>query len=338
MARFREGRGRKTETLLTGTSGSVREQFVVTLTAMMSTRRAFLNWVSGIVSSVLLAALAVGQPGPGTTGEGPLYPPANGMREAGPRWYALVGVTLHATPEQTINNATVVFRDGIITAVGEGLAPPDGARVYDQHGMHVYAGFIDPFIEVDAPRPDAGSPGVHWNGAVTPQRSALDGGGLAPAEAERLRSLGFTAGVISPKGGIFRGSASLVPLAPRPADKSEARAVAYVPRVGTVVSLLNADENENAPAYPDSQMGAIALVRQTLMDAAWQRENRGKQPHDVVPAIEPLEDPSTPMWMVATDELEVLRFAKIAKEAGRQGVYVGSGSVFHFALGIVSLN
>jgi imidazolonepropionase-like amidohydrolase len=323
--------------IATSKVGCVDKRFAVTLAAMMSTRRAFLNWICGTVSSVLIAALALGQPGPGTTGEGPLYPPANGMREAGPRWNAIVGVTLHVSPEQTVNNATVVFRDGIITAVGEGLTPPEGARVYDHRGMHVYAGFIDPFVEVDAPRPEANAPGVHWNGAVTPQRSALDGAGLAPVEAERLRSLGFTAGVLSPKGGIFRGSASLVPLAPRPTDKSEARSIAYMPRVGTVVSLLNADENENAPAYPDSQMGAIALVRQTLMDAAWQRDNRGKHPQYMVPAIEPLEDPATPMWMVATDELEVLRLAKIAKEAGRQGVYIGSGMEFRRLAPIAAL-
>ncbi len=304
---------------------------------MILTRRAFLNWVSGAISTTLIAALAIGQPRPGNSGDGPLYPPANGMREVGPRWSAIVGVTLHASPERTLTNATVVFKDGVITAVGEGLAPPDGARVFEQHGMHVYAGFIDPYIEVDAPRPDAGAPGVHWNGAVTPQRSALDGAGIGTADGERLRSAGFTAGVISPKGGIFRGTAALVALAPRPTDKSESRSIAYDARVANVVSLANLEENENAPAYPDSQMGAIALVRQTLMDAAWQRENRSKRPSEVVPAIEPLEDAAKPMWMVAADELEVLRLAKIAKEAGRQGVYVGSGVEFRRLAPIAAL-
>ena len=61
-------------------------------------------------------------------------------------------------------------------------------QVWNGEGLHVYAGFIDAFVEVDAPAPDAESPGSHWNTNVTPQRSALDGDGIDVGElaAERL--------------------------------------------------------------------------------------------------------------------------------------------------------
>jgi len=301
---------------------------------MSMDRRAFLGWCRGVMSAlvlgVLLPTIGVAQPSTTspTTGTGPLYPPVNGVREVGPRWHALTGATLHASPEKTISNATVVFRDGVVTAVGEGLTPPPGARVHDLRGTHVYAGFIDCFVEADAPRPDAGGPGVHWNARVMPQRDVLAGAGVADAEAERLRSLGFTAAALSPKGGIFRGNVALVSLAPRPKDLSEARVVAYEPRLAMALALEYATNEDRGASYPDSQMGSIALARQTFMDAAWQKTNRRKNPGDALAALEPLENADTPLWMVSGDELEALRLMKVAKEAGRSGVLIGSGMEF----------
>ncbi|MDX2117356.1 MAG: amidohydrolase family protein, partial [Planctomycetota bacterium] len=297
---------------------------------MILSRRAFLGWLNATLSSLILCTLAIAQPAPtgAVSGQGPLYPPPNGMREVGPRWHAITGVTLHAAPDKTIDNATIVFRDGVITAVGEGLAAPDGARVHAMPGMHVYAGFIDPFVEVDTPQPDASAPGRHWNSKVTPQRDVLSGAGLPNDSAERLRTLGFTSAVITPKDGIFRGSAALVPLAPTPADRSVARINAYTPRLANVLALEINSDNDDKPAYPDSQMGAIALARQTIMDAAWQKAKGLKAGPDACAALESLENSETPLWMVASDELEILRLGKVAREAGRSGVFVGSGTEF----------
>ena len=66
--------------------------------------------------------------------------PLEGLRDASPRVHALVGARIVAAPDQVIDNGTIVVRDGVIEAVGAGLAAPADARVWDAKGRTIYAG------------------------------------------------------------------------------------------------------------------------------------------------------------------------------------------------------
>jgi imidazolonepropionase-like amidohydrolase len=153
--------------------------------------------------------------------EDPLSPPANGPRKLDTSWHRLVGATVHVDPERTIENGSVVMKDGAITWVGPTpqsddawrRVSADGAREWNCEGLHVYAGLIDAHVGVDVADDGVNLPGEHWNPKVTPQRSALDGEGLDKKTREALRELGFAAAAISPKSGVFRGSSALVSLA-----------------------------------------------------------------------------------------------------------------------------
>ena len=77
---------------------------------------------------------------------------------------------------------------------------PGGTRAVQLgDDAHVYAGFIESYKEIAAPAPEG--EGTHWNGRVTPQRSALDGGWIGESDAASLRKNGFTSAVIAPEGG-----------------------------------------------------------------------------------------------------------------------------------------
>ena len=56
---------------------------------------------------------------------------------------ALVGARIHTAAGPTIETGTIVFRDGVITAVGAGVSPPAGAEVVDLSGMVVMPGMLD---------------------------------------------------------------------------------------------------------------------------------------------------------------------------------------------------
>ena len=157
--------------------------------------------------------------------------------------------------------------------------------MHDATGLHIYAGFIEPYLEVEVPRPDLSAPGAHWNPRATPQRTALDKGsrGIDDRTGQTLRELGFTAAAISPKGGIFRGRAAVVSLAHPSGDPSSVGPRVYRDAPYSAVSFetsfvegITDPRTEPAPddvrwsSYPNSQMGAIALIRQTLSDADWQ--------------------------------------------------------------------
>jgi imidazolonepropionase-like amidohydrolase len=278
--------------------------------------------------AALLTAAMLAQPS-GTT---PYAPPANGPRRADPSWIALRDCTLHPRPGETLEHATVVMRDGVVQAViaGEGTPVPIGPRVVDSRGLHVYPAFIDAYVEVDAPAPAAGSPGLHWNSGVTPQRRALDGTGLDEAGASSLRSLGFGAAAISPRGGIFRGTSAVVSLAKPADDPSISKPPVYRADAYQACALETARSG-----YPGSLMGAIALVRQTLSDADYldslpdgPAKQAALQNDGCLLALSRRYDLSTPLVFDCQDELDELRVAKIAREFGRRVMLVGSGTEF----------
>ncbi|MBL8990471.1 MAG: amidohydrolase family protein, partial [Phycisphaerae bacterium] len=307
-------------------------------------------WAAALLAGGLAATVqAGGQPDP-------MVPPPNRVGRTDPTLHALVGATVHPTPDTTLYNATVVFRDGRIVSVEGSATPPPkadgpdakpaqqpappappGARVWDATGLHVYAAFVEPYLEVDAPRPDPEKKGVHWNTRITPQRSALDGKVMDEATARALRAIGFGAAAVSPKGGIFRGTSAVVSLA-RPAAEAAARARPEVYRdrayQAFAFELSAGDGGEGRwDSYPSSEMGAIALVRQTLLDADWQAERRTTgQERGALNALDALAKPATgeatPLLFDAADELQLLRGMKVPREFGRKAMVLGSGLEF----------
>jgi imidazolonepropionase-like amidohydrolase len=329
---------------------------------------------------------------PPTGAAEPNNPPANGPRITDSAWHAVTNVTVHVKPGTTLEHATVVVRDGRIVSVeGTPAAPkpegakdgskdgvkdgakpdkpqatdkpappepaapaaPAGSRVWDGTGLHVYPGMIDPYVEVDSPRPDPNEPGVHWNKRVTPQRRALDGP-VDDGLSKRLRDMGFVAAQLVPKGGIFRGSSAVVSLAEPPTSRSGSRPPIYREDVMQAVAFDTGgfgggggDSQDRWDSYPDSQMGAIALVRQTLMDSQWRAQGKKALTGGDAALAKEAEsmgfgEPAAidilakrdggggqRLMFVIDDELEILRAAKIAAEFKRpESVYVGTGTEF----------
>jgi imidazolonepropionase-like amidohydrolase len=266
----------------------------------------------------------------------PLSAPPNHVGGVDGRFVAFTGATVQIDPDTRIANATLVVRAGVIETVKEGGDAPAGARVVDARGLYIYPGFIDPFVEVDANRPDPTSKGAHWNYHVMPQRRALDGKGIDDATADSLRKLGFTAAGLSPKSGVFRGSGAAVSLAKPDGDPGEARPVVYSP---VTYQALSFEGTGDAPGgadgrwggYPSSQMGAIALIRQTLIDADYRQARlAGGMDAGTASCLDALATgEKTPALLFSVnDELEELRGWAIADEFKRRAVVIGNGTEY----------
>lgn len=61
---------------------------------------------------------------------------------------ALRGATIHTVTNGVIENGTIVFDAGLITAVGANVEVPAGARIVDVTGKHIYPGLIDAYSQV----------------------------------------------------------------------------------------------------------------------------------------------------------------------------------------------
>ena len=295
--------------------------------------------LGALLLAVFASSSAAGSGRP--TSEGLLDAPLNSVRRVATDTVLLVNATVHPEPGVVWRGGSVLIREGRIAAAGEGrIDAPAGARVIDLTGRHVYAGFIDPYVEVDAPGIGANTPGAHWNPFVTPQRDALAGVGVGDRDRSTLRRQGFTAAGLSPRGGVFRGLGAVVSLAEPPSDASAGRAAVYKARAFHSLGFDRAGWRTGG--YPSSHMGAIALQRQVLSDAAWRRDAlnydwvlpRGEDGREAPSCLNEL---ALDVLLVfdADHELKVLHAVDVAKEAGRPLVVMASGTEFR-ALGAVA--
>ena len=266
------------------------------------------------------------------TSTSPLAPPPNGPRAAPSTTTVLTHAVVHVSPTQTIDDAVVTIADGRITQVitqadydaRTGLPHPN---TRDLAGAHVYAAFIDPWVQVDTPAVDPHSPGAHWSSRITPQRDVLAGPGLTDAQAEKLRKLAVATAAITPKGGILRGAAAVVSTAKQPADPSQHLTTVYRTRAYDTVGYETANWLESA--YPTSHMGVIALIRQAILDQQAAATNNPNPDNDDAIAHVPT-GVSRPVFWNTSDALEALLADKVWSEFGLDNlVIVGSGADQH---------
>ena len=131
--------------------------------------------------------------------------PVEGLRVNTPRVHVLRGATLVPSPGKVVENSTVLLRDGLIEYAGATgkFKVPAGAREWDLSGRTIYAGFIDPWVELKVA--DAGGElARHWNSKIRPERFAAQSlGTISGDKIKELRGLGFTAAQLVPDARIF---------------------------------------------------------------------------------------------------------------------------------------
>ena len=252
--------------------------------------------------------------------------------------YAITGARIVTVSGPVIERGTVVVRDGLIAAVGAGVAAPPDACVIDGAGLTVYPGLIDASTTLGIPRPTpaAATPGAGGGlaglfGQSQPSATAPNSTqppGLQPevlaadiirpggAEIEAARSAGITAAQTAPRGNIFLGQSALINLAGETPQQMIVRSP-----VALYVGLTPLGGGQ----YPGSLMGALTSVRQLLLDArryreaqeAYERNPRGtrRPPQDrSLEALQPVLARRMPVVFQAEREREINRALDIARE------------------------
>jgi len=259
--------------------------------------------------------------------------PVAGMRDNGTGFHALVNARVVTGPGQSMDNATIVIRNGLIQSVSRNAAPA-GARVWDLDGHTVYPGFIDAHADLGMDQvPEGGDVGpTHWNPQV---RAWFSTTSSLQDDADRraaLRSQGFGTALVVPKQGIFRGSASVVNL-------GEAGVRDRVLRPDVAQSIGFQRSFQLGGSYPNSSMGTIALIKQTFMDADWyirawdayEQSGRAFLPPETSQALGALESAvqgNQPVLFETNSEEEYLRAKKIATDFSLDPWYRGSGQEY----------
>jgi len=198
-----------------------------------------------------------------------------------PHVYAISGARIVTAAGATIENGTIVIRQGLVDAVGASVAMPPDARVIDGKGLTVYPGLIDlsnrAAVEAAA-NPPPQNPGTReeverWKRAVLvqPQQLAARRTRVDTPDLARFASAGITTVLAVPTGEVFKGQSALINVV-APEDEPQIGSLADERRgrivVRTPVAVhLAMPARPTGNAYPQSLMGVIAFVRQTFLDA-----------------------------------------------------------------------
>lgn len=238
---------------------------------------------------------------------------------------------IHVDPSTSIKNGMFAIRDGKITAIGKSIKIPANSIVIDLAGKQVYPSFIDVFTHFGIEKPDgqSGSPysgnpqydasreGYYWNDHIRPETTALENFEYRLNDAEKLRNLGFGVVNTHTPDGIMRGTGMLVTL------NSEGTAGDRILNQRSAQYLSFEKSAKSKQVYPTSIMGAMALLRQTYLDADWYA-NGGAENKDL--ALEALNRNKELVQIFKTDDLlDEFRADKVGDEFGIQFIIMGNG-------------
>jgi imidazolonepropionase-like amidohydrolase len=293
--------------------------------------------------------------------------------------YALTGARVIAAPGRVFDPGVVVVRGGVIEAAGPDgkVIIPADARIFDLKGKTVYAAFIDPYVAADrlggkrprqpldeeegagggapagggqgaaASRAPSG-PGAHPYSTVRAEERSIDTLTVPDRVAEAYRRSGFAVVLAAPQAGILRGRGAVVSLADGPISGRILES-----EYGQFVTLEPerfdfANFGRAQIVYPASKMGAVALVRQSFLDALWWRDASAAyakhpagqaRPRFVAAnaALVAAAEGRETVVFESTDVLSLLRAAKIVKEFKLKARYIGAGDEYRLSGEVAAL-
>ncbi|ARK11722.1 amidohydrolase family protein [Fibrella sp. ES10-3-2-2] len=283
---------------------------------------------------LLLLLLAVGL---AQSGLAQITIPQNGVHDNRPNLYAFTNATIVVDPQTTLQNATLVVRNGRIEAIGTTVTIPAGAVVANLAGRRIYPGLIDLDSDYGMPEVVRGAPGqgrgfggapqletnkkgpYYWNQAIQPENDASQLFKAAGPKADELRKLGFGAVLTHNHDGIARGSGALVTVA-------DDRENMVLLRNG-LSQHFSFSKGTSGQSNPNSIMGTVAVLRQALYDADWFKRSKQKPQMNLsLDAFNRLA--GVPAFFEAGDKLGILRADNIGDEFKMQFIIRGGGDEY----------
>ena len=253
--------------------------------------------------------------------------PVDGLRDHTPLTYAWKRARIVVRSGVVIPRGTLVIKDGVILSVGADAPIPPGARILDGSGKTLYPGFIDAFDSQKIPTVSSGSP--HWNPEIQPQRSVASRFKVDSKRHAALRRMGIVARLAVPKSGILQGTSALVATSDEPIVLNENVALH---------AKLTVPRGRERDEYPNSPMGAVALARQTFLDARWYEQawsvysadSRVGRPekNDSLVALLPYLSGKGLVIFDCPNHRDSLRADRFAREFNLKAALLGSGNEY----------
>ena len=257
------------------------------------------------------------------------FPTNSGVKIVNEPYKAFVNATIVVNSEKTIENGTLIFRDGKIIDVGSGIKIPKNSIVIDKKDKFVYPSFIETTSSMSikeakrltySTRSALYGPsreGFYWNDHILSDYKAYLDYKYDTNKAKELRASGF--GVVNTHraNGIHSGTGILLALSD---SSNENQRVLSNNSTEFYSFTRNALSNQS---YPTSIMGSMALIRQFFHDLEWYSKGQAKNKDYAIEAA--IKNISMPKIWNSGSNLNFLRALKISKELDVPFAVVGSG-------------
>ena len=268
------------------------------------------------------------------------FPKNDGVKESNTNFTAFTNATVHISPTQAVENATLLIQNGKIVSVGSNKIPKN-AVIEDVKGMHIYASFIDTYTNFGIKKPkregggrspqyDANREGFYWNDHIRPEQRGIEHFNYDAKNAKTYREAGF--GVVNThlQDGIARGTGVLVALNDSEGDGNRIIEDDY----GQFFSFSKSVKSRQS--YPTSLMGAMALLRQFHYDADWYAQGNSKTKDRAIEAYN--QNKNMHSIFDAGSKSNNLRADKIGDLFNRNYIIVGSGDEYESIEAIKATN
>jgi imidazolonepropionase-like amidohydrolase len=249
-------------------------------------------------------------------------------QQEAPYTYAITGARIVPVSGATIDNGTLVFSGGVISAVGSNVTVPAGAITIAGKGLTVYPGLIDmgsaagldtPAIaRADNPQTTEDLERVKRDTLLRPHVRAADHMNPSAAALSKSADAGLTAILATPASDGIRGQSALVLTSlgadlPQIGALADDRRGALVVRTPVALHVGIADRPAGGDAYPNSLMGIIAFNRQAFLDAQWYQQAKNRPHSPALDAMQPALAGRLPVAFRASTSRDVLRALDMAR-------------------------
>ena len=257
--------------------------------------------------------------------------PVNGSADFRTGQFAFINATVVVNADQTIANGVLLIKNNKIENVASGLAIPKGYVVVDLKGKFIYPSLIDAFSSYglpEAPRQSfnfRSAPvftstkegAYNWNEAIRPEMHANTIFNIDSKKADDLKKSGFGTVNSIIKDGIARGTSVAVTLATESPN--------LVVLKGQTAANYSFNKGSAKTNYPASLMGAIALIRQTYLDAQWYKSQTKEYN---ISLDEFNQQQSLPQIFEVGNWEDILRANKIANEFDKKYIFKSGGDEY----------
>ncbi|MGB5980566.1 MAG: amidohydrolase family protein [Nonlabens sp.] len=243
----------------------------------------------------------------------------------------LKNATITTSPGNTIENATIVVKNGKIQAIGKNVSIPKNAVVEDATGTHIYPSFVEAYGDLAmkkverpsggrSPQYDEGRKGYYWNDHIRAEQTAMDFFDYDSKEAKKFIDAGYGIVQTHLHDGIARGNGMVIALNNNGTDANRI----LKQESGNFFSLQKSRQSRQS--YPTSMMGGLALLRQTHFDADWYAKGFSKSKDLSLEAINAKKN--LVQYIEAGNKKNILRVDKMGDRVGKQFVIVGGEDAY----------